>query len=557
MKNLPQSLLIGLVVILTATSCANRKGVTELSKLSFQQRAQFDQLYFKASKQKVLGNYPEAARLFADALKIDPRSHATMYQLANLNMAVSGFHDAVYWAEKSMLDNPVYNYWYAGQLAQAYSKVGEFRKSAQVFEVMAENEPERPTNYQEASRQYINAQEFKKAIKLLEVYVDRFGIDEEAARMIEGLYFELGKSKDGISWMQKLTDSDPDNVRYIGLLAESYVRDRQNDKAKMLYLRILKMEPDNGYGHFGLSDIYKRQKQEDSSFYHLTKGFDDVIIPIETKIKVVGSFFPYLRSNDKMRDRALVLTKKLITVHDKEDKAYLVRSDVLHVLGEQEDARKLIITASELNPGNIGIWKKLLGIDDELGNYAWLVDDSKEALSYFPNQPFLYIINSFANYSTYKYEQAISMAEEGLEIALLPSDRIDLLVTIADASYELGQYEKTYETYDEVLELDPKNDGAMNNYAYYLSEQQVRLNDALVMIDKALLINPNRPTYLDTKGWVLFQLERYSEALPILEKAYSHFIKDKEVANHYADCLEKLGKNGDAQKVRDALNKTN
>jgi tetratricopeptide (TPR) repeat protein len=557
MKVLPTRLLIGFVLLFTISSCASRKGTTSTSKLNYNQRAQFNHLYFKASKQKVLGNYTEAARLFADALKIDPNSHATMYQLANLNMAVSGFHDAVYWGEKAMLQNPNYNYWYAGQLAQAYSKVGSYQKSAQIFEVMIDQEPDKGLNYQEASKQYINAQQFKKATKLLGDYVSRFGIDEDAARLLEGLYFELGKPAEGISWMKKLSDAYPENVRYRGLLAESYIRDRQYEEAKSLYLSILEIEPSNGYAFFGLSDVFKRTKQADSSFYYLTKGFDDVNVPIELKIKVVGSFFAYLKTDNEMRDKAISLTKKLITVHPKEYKAHLVRSDVLHATGAANEARDHIIIASELNPGDIGIWKKLLGIDDELGNNEWLESDSKKAIEFFPNQPFLYIINSFANYAEGKYEQAITVAEEGMEIALLRNDKTDLLVTIGDASYELGLYEKSFETYDEVLELDPTNDGAMNNYAYYLAEQKTRLEDALTMINSALSSNPNRPTYLDTKGWVLYQLERYSEAITVLEQAYNHFKGDEEVVMHYVACLNKLGRTEEAQEIQDGLKKLN
>ncbi len=557
MKYNPLRLSIYVVAAVLLTACAGKKSLPSASKLSYNERAQFDQLYFKASKEKVLGNYTESARLFADALKIDPNSHAAMYQMGNLNMAVSGFNDAVYWSEQAMLANPAYNYWYAGQLAQAYSKVAAYEKSAKIFEIMVTEEPEKPLNYLEVGKQYINAQEFKKAIKWLENYVGKFGIDEETARLLEGLNLQIGKDKEAIQWMEKLAESDPESVRFQGLLAESFIRTGQMDKAKTLYNGILKKDPKNGYAYFGLSDIYKRNKQHDSSFYFLQEGFNDITVPIELKIKVVGSFFPYLRTDESMRLKALTLTQKLVKVHPNEDKAHLVRSDVLHAIGEKIKARSHIVKASELNPGDIGIWKKLLGIDDELSNATYLLKDSKKALEYYPNQPFLYIINSFANFTEGNYETAISVAEEGMEIALLLNDQTDLLVTIADASYELGLYEKSFETYDEVLELDPSNDGAMNNYAYYLAEQKTRLEDALTMIDKALGANPNRPTYLDTKGWVLFQLGRYNDAIIILEKAYNHFRRDSEVGMHYIKCLEKLGRTEEANKIRNEISQVN
>ena len=77
------------------------------------------------------------------------------------------------------------------------------------------------------------------------------------------------------------------------------------------------------------------------------------------------------------------------------------------------------------------------------------------------------------------------------------------------------------------------------------------------MIDKALGANPNRPTYLDTKGWVLFQLGRYNDAIIILEKAYNHFRRDSEVGMHYIKCLEKLGRTEEANKIRNEISQVN
>ncbi len=552
-----RSLLFGLYVLiaLAVTSCASKKGVATKSDLSFSDKARFDDFYFKASKEKVLGNYTQAAKYFAEALKVDPKSHAVMYQMANLNMAVSGFNDAVYWSEKAMLTNPDYNYWYAGQLAQAYSKVGQYEKSAQVFEIMIDQEPAKSMSYEEASKQYINAREFKKSINVLESYVSQFGINEDVARLLEGLNFEIGKNKEAIQWMEKLLVTKPDDNRFKGLLAESYMRDGQMSKAKSIYLQILKETPANGYANFGLADLYKKERSEDSSFYFLGTGFKDVEVPISLKMKVIGSFLPYLRTDPKMLDRALELTKTLVEVHPQEEKAYLTYGDILHASGRFVEARSEILKAAEIDPSNINIWRKLLSIDDEMKNDSFLVSDAKQALDYFPNQPFLYIVHAFGSYQLNKFEEAIASAEEGLEIAYLKSDKIDLLTTVGDASYELNMFEKCFETYDEILELDGNNDGALNNYAYYLSEQSANLDLALEMINKALEKNPNRPTYLDTKGWVLFQLGKYDEAIVFLEKAHGFFTRDAEVTRHYAECLIKVGQVEKGQKLLKELNK--
>jgi len=541
--------LFALVVsALLLSACGSTKKASQ-SGLSFKKRSQFNEIYFRAAKKKVLGNYTEAAQEFAKCLEIDPNSHAVMYQMANINMAVSNFTDAVYWAERSVETNNKFNYWYSGQLAQAYSKIASFDKSAKVFETMIAAEPDKRLNYTEAGKQYINDGNFKKSAKIMRKYVDKFGIDEESARLLEGLSVRLGKPKDAVAWMKQLADAHPNEVRFQGLLAETHLRAGQVEQAKTIYYGILTSAPENGYAHFGLADIYKKEGNVDSSFSHLKSAFSDRQTPVEMKMKVIGSFIPYIRRDKDMKAQALALSEKLTNAHFDEAKAWLVRGDILHAAQNLSKAREALKVAVDLDPSNMTAWRKILSIDDEMMHYEFLVYDSNTAIEFFPNQPFLYIINSYAHYTLLEYQEARDRAKEGLEIALLPTDRSDLLSTLGDAEYMLKNYQACFEAYEEVLEIQPSDAGALNNYAYYLSEQDTALDRALEMINKALEEESNIPTYLDTKGWVLYKLKRYEDALVYLKKAYTALPKDKEVASHYRDCLLKLGKTEEAKQI--------
>jgi len=103
--------------------------------------------------------------------------------------------------------------------------------------------------------------------------------------------------------------------------------------------------------------------------------------------------------------------------------------------------------------------------------------------------------------------------------------------------------------YRESIRLDSTNVSAMNNLAYYLSLRKVDLDYAAEISKKSNEINPDNATFQDTYAWVLFQQERYKEALVWIEKAVKLTKPASAVVlEHYGDILVKNGKTAEAIK---------
>ena len=73
--------------------------------------------------------------------------------------------------------------------------------------------------------------------------------------------------------------------------------------------------------------------------------------------------------------------------------------------------------------------------------------------------------------------------------------------------------------YDSCLQWKDDNVMALNNYAYYLSEQGKDLHKAESMSYKTIKAEPNNGTYLDTYAWILFMQERYADAKTYIDAA--------------------------------------
>jgi tetratricopeptide (TPR) repeat protein len=91
---------------------------------------------------------------------------------------------------------------------------------------------------------------------------------------------------------------------------------------------------------------------------------------------------------------------------------------------------------------------------------------------------------------------------------------------IAQIYSEAGMLDKAEEYYRKALSSEPNNAGLMNSLAYFLIEKDRNIYGGMELIDKALKISPNNFNYLHTKGWGLYKIGNYKEAMEKLQKSW-------------------------------------
>jgi tetratricopeptide (TPR) repeat protein len=88
-----------------------------------------------------------------------------------------------------------------------------------------------------------------------------------------------------------------------------------------------------------------------------------------------------------------------------------------------------------------------------------------------------------------------------------------------------------------VLKVDPDNHNALNYIGYVLADRNLRLQESLDLITKALELSPENGAYLDSLGWVYFRLGRLPEAEENLRRAVAKTPSDPTVHDHLAQVL--------------------
>lgn len=103
-----------------------------------------------------------------------------------------------------------------------------------------------------------------------------------------------------------------------------------------------------------------------------------------------------------------------------------------------------------------------------------------------------------------------------------------------------------------VIELAPNSQHAYNALGYSFADRNIRLDEALTLIEKANQLAPDDPFILDSLGWVKFRLAKYDEAETALRRAYE-LRPEADIAVHLGEVLWRAGNKDKAIKLwRDA-----
>lgn len=120
-------------------------------------------------------------------------------------------------------------------------------------------------------------------------------------------------------------------------------------------------------------------------------------------------------------------------------------------------------------------------------------------------------------------------------------------LTLATAQHMAGEYSASETTLREILKQSPGNPIALNNLGYFLLERNERFEEALDLIKKAVAVEPENPSYLDSLGWAYFKLGNYADAEKHLLEASRLDPESATPHEHLGDVYQKQGKNAAAK----------
>lgn len=147
-----------------------------------------------------------------------------------------------------------------------------------------------------------------------------------------------------------------------------------------------------------------------------------------------------------------------------------------------------------------------------------------------------------------RYDEAVTAYTEALSKVAEVSERHWFLFYARAISYErLDKWTEAEADFRKALDLNPEQPQVLNYLGYSLVEKQVKLDEALDMIERAVEARPNAGYIVDSLGWVLYRLGRYEEAVPHMERAAELMPIDPVVNDHLGDVYWAVGREREAE----------
>ncbi len=135
------------------------------------------------------------------------------------------------------------------------------------------------------------------------------------------------------------------------------------------------------------------------------------------------------------------------------------------------------------------------------------------------------------------YSESIPLLERLLEAQ---ADSAQALFLLGAAHERSGDHARAVAVFERLLEVSPDHAPTLNYLGYMWAELGENLPEAVLMILRAVALDPDNGAYVDSLGWAYFQLGRYEEARGHLEWAVKLVPDDSTILEHLGDLYAAL-----------------
>jgi tetratricopeptide (TPR) repeat protein len=454
------------------------------------------------------GKYDKAIAILPDLVKIGWQDGAPllMEAYAGAGRAAEG----IKWLEESAPDNPdLY-----GTLGDFYARARRWSDSATAYEQALENAP-RSFDYRvfmaSSLLQTDNLADVTKAREVLREAVTMRGTDERALYLLSQAERRAGDASNAEGAARRLIVQNARNPRGYIALAEALEDQRRYQPiidALAPAVTSFSNANDNGFAltmilpHLGFA-------------YQELGQFDKAISTFETARKIAPN------------DPSVTL--------------YLIQAQLAGKY--YNNAAELAHAARTTHPDDL----RLARMESLALRRGGKVDQG------------LAILEDIARTHNDDPEAVVALAQAYLDANRAPQavkllqDAQTRLPGEATIALELGTVfdkQKKFNDAENVLRQliarEPNNAIALNYLGYMLAERGERLGESVDYIKRALAIDPDNGSYLDSIGWAYYKDGKLDLALDNLKKAADQLTTNSVVQDHYGEILYKLGRYNDA-----------
>jgi tetratricopeptide (TPR) repeat protein len=419
---------------------------------------------------------------------------------------------------------------------------------------------------------------------------------ERSAKLYSALgytYEQQKQYKGAIEAYRHAIEMDRDNLDAIRGLAQNLLNDGQADAALEQYKVIADANPEDAQTYVRIAEIYRKQGKFDQALDSLKKAETMVQDSVEVPYNIAAIYqaqgrydeaIPILRdllkksekaggkySNGEKSNRAVFL-ERLGTIYrdqgnnqaandtfreivalggdDNIERGYQQIIDTWREAKEWQKATDAAKEAVQKLPTSRDLKMVLASQQADMGDADKALKDVRGMLKGGDNASSnsnsddrqVYIALAQMNTRLRRFSDAEQALDKAEQLSTKTDDK-EYVWFLRGSTYERDKrYAEAEQQFKKVLASDPDHASTLNYLGYMLADQNMKLDEALSDIKRAVDLDPGNGAYLDSLGWAYFRLGKYEQAEDNLLKASQKINTDPTVHDHLGDLYQKTGR---------------
>jgi len=467
-------------------------------------------------------------------------------------------------------------------LGRLYRLNNDLRKAESEFKIAVKLQPDSEEAVTTLAYLYNEEGDSARAAEALSSVPDA----ARSAKLYSALgytYEQRKEYKQAIGAYRKAIELDRDNLDAIRGLAQNLLNDGQIEAALEQYKIIAESNPEDAQTYLRMAEIYRRNGKFDLALENLKKAESMVQDSMEVPYNIAAVYQAQGRYDDaaqilqdliKKTDKAdnsysqsennrAVFLERLGTVYrdnsneplaietfqkmlplgdDNAERGYQQIIDTYREAKQWQKATDAAKEATQKLPNDRGLKMVYAAQLADMGQVDAGLDQVKSLLKGGPEDRDVYI-NLAQMYTRLKrWPEAEAALDKAAQLSTKDEDK-EYVEFLRGSTYERQKkYDKAEDVFRKVLATDAQNAAVLNYLGYMLADRGVKLEEALIMIKKAVELEPANGAYLDSLGWAYFRLGKYELAEDNLMKASQRMGTDPTVQDHLGDLYQKTGR---------------
>lgn len=508
-------------------------------------RRRYDAFFLDAMCQRQKGNSDAAFDLLRHCIDIDSTRSEAYFYLAQYYAALKQKDTALRCSKKATELEPD-NETYLETLANNYLSQRKYPEAIETLERLSQKNHMREDILGVLIQLYEQQSDYDNAIRTLARLETIEGKSERLSYAKSNLYSQKGDKKAAIAEMKTLADQYPNDNNYRCLYANALYINGQKKKAVAIYDNVLKEDPQNRNAQMALLAYYNDQKDTLNVNMMIERVLFNKNASTDDRVALMRQVIGENEQSGGDSTRVLQLFHRLLDMPEADSDMALFCASYMNMKKMPNDSIRLVLEkVLAMTPDHAGARLQLV-------SYAWQAEDRdrvialcRDARQYNPDEMAFYYYQGIAYYQEGKLDESLNAFQNGIGVINSESDPAivsDFYAVMGDIMHQKGMEQEAFAAYDSCLVWKDDNVGCLNNYAYYLSEKGIRLDDAERMSFRTIKAEPKNATFLDTYAWILFMQKRYDEARKYMDQTLENdSVPSAVVLEHAGDIYYHVG----------------